>query len=75
MQVHLFDGTYELFRSWFGAPPARVGDREIGARRGFLRSLAMLLRTGAVVDTLHAARHQAAARDWDRLGWRGTHAA
>jgi 5'-3' exonuclease len=48
VRVHLFDGTYELFRSWFGAPPARVGDREVGATRGFVRSLAMLLRTGAV---------------------------
>lgn len=48
VQVHLFDGTYELFRSWFGAPPALVDDREVGATRGFIRSLAMLLRTGAV---------------------------
>ena len=48
MQVHLFDGTYELFRSWFGAPPAEAHGREVGATRGFVRSLANLLRTGAV---------------------------
>ena len=48
MHVHLFDGTYELFRAWFGAPPAQHAGREVGATRGFLRSLASLLRTGAV---------------------------
>ncbi len=48
MQAHLFDGTYELFRSWFGAPPAEHEGREVGATRGFLRSLAMQLRSGKV---------------------------
>ena len=24
VQVHLIDGTYELFRAWFGAPPAQA---------------------------------------------------
>ena len=48
VRVHLFDGTYELFRAWFGAPKARHRDREIGATRGFLRSLAAQLRTGAI---------------------------
>ena len=48
MDVHLFDGTYELFRAWFGAPPAQHAGREVGATRGYLRSLAGLLRTGAV---------------------------
>jgi 5'-3' exonuclease len=48
VQVHVFDGTYELFRSWFGAPPAIHDGREVGATRGYLRSLAMFLRTGAV---------------------------
>ncbi len=47
--VHLLDGTYELFRAHFGAPPARDGTgREVGATRGFLRSLAALLRDGQV---------------------------
>lgn len=48
MHAHLFDGTYELFRAWFGAPPAEHGGREVGATRAFLRSLAMQLRSGKV---------------------------
>lgn len=48
MQVHLFDGTYELFRAWFGAPPAQHAGREVGATRGFLRSLAGVLRGGTI---------------------------
>ncbi len=48
MQVHLFDGTYELFRAWFGAPPAQHAGVEVGAARVYLRSLAGLLRSGAV---------------------------
>ncbi|MGE0870153.1 MAG: 5'-3' exonuclease H3TH domain-containing protein [Kofleriaceae bacterium] len=48
MRVHLFDGTYELFRAWFGAPQAQFEGREVGASRAVLRSLAGLLRTGIV---------------------------
>ena len=43
MQVHLIDGTYELFRQWFGAPPAQHRGREVGAVRSMIRSFAMLL--------------------------------
>lgn len=43
MQVHLIDGTYELFRAWFGAPQAQVGGREVGAVRSMVRSFAYLL--------------------------------
>jgi len=44
MKVHLVDGTYELFRAFFGAPPARAPDgREVGATRGILRTLLTLL--------------------------------
>jgi len=39
VQIHLFDGTYELFRAWFGAPPAQHEGKEVGASRVFLRSL------------------------------------
>jgi len=46
VQIHLFDGTYELFRAWFGAPPAQHEGKEIGASRSFLRSLATVLRSG-----------------------------
>ncbi len=45
VQLHLIDGTYELFRSHFGAPPAIDADgRAIGATRGLLRSMLALLR-------------------------------
>jgi 5'-3' exonuclease len=45
MKVHLIDGTYELFRAYFGAPKSRAADgREVGAARGLLRSLGALLR-------------------------------
>lgn len=45
MQVHLLDGTYELFRAHFGAP-SRSGPsgQEVGATVGLLRSFAALLR-------------------------------
>ena len=49
MKVHLIDGTYELFRSWFGAPEARSpAGQEVGATRGFLRSMASMLRDAEV---------------------------
>lgn len=53
VRVHLIDGTYELFRSFYGAPPATSSDgQEVGACRGLLRSLLALLREG---DTTHVA--------------------
>ena len=49
MKVHLVDGTYELFRSWFGAPESKSpSGQEVGATRGFLRSMAAMLRTDEV---------------------------
>lgn len=48
MKVHLVDGTYELFRHYFGAPPAEdTGGNEIGAVRGVLGSLLGMLEDGA----------------------------
>ncbi|MCA9669040.1 MAG: flap endonuclease [Myxococcales bacterium] len=45
MFVHLVDGTYELFRQFFGAPDAKAPDgREVGATRALLRTLISLLR-------------------------------
>lgn len=45
MRVHLIDGTYELFRMFYGAPRATAADgREVGATRALLRSFATLLR-------------------------------
>lgn len=45
MNIHLIDGTYELYRSYFGAPKA-LGPNgiEVGATRGLMRSMAALLR-------------------------------
>ena len=56
-RVHLIDGTYELFRTWFGAPPARVAGREVGASRALLRSFASLLRSGQVTHVACAYDH------------------
>jgi 5'-3' exonuclease len=49
VHLHLVDGTYELFRSYYGAPPATAPDgREVGAVRGLLASLGSLLRESGV---------------------------
>ena len=47
MNVHLIDGTYELFRHYYGAPGAtdRAG-REAGGVRGVLYSLLGMLEAG-----------------------------
>src|SRR6476661_8817218 len=44
-RVHLVDATYELFRAWFSQPSRRAPDgREVGAVRGLLLTLLVLLR-------------------------------
>jgi 5'-3' exonuclease len=47
VQVHLIDGTYELFRAWFGAPPAQACGREVGAVRSMIRSFSTMLSKSA----------------------------
>ncbi len=48
MKVHLVDGTYELFRHFFGAPPHRnAAGREVAAVRGVVGSVLQLLGEGA----------------------------
>jgi 5'-3' exonuclease len=48
MKVHLVDGTYELFRHFFGAPPHRNADgQEVAAVRGVVSSVLQLLAEGA----------------------------
>jgi 5'-3' exonuclease len=48
MKVHLVDGTYELFRHFFGAPPHRnEAGQEVAAARGVLGSVLQLLEEGA----------------------------
>jgi len=50
--VHLIDGTYELFRAFFGAPSSVHEGREVGATRALLRSFATFLREP---DVTHVA--------------------
>jgi len=47
VEIHLIDGTYELFRHFYAVPPARDADgREVGAVRGVLASLLGMLKGG-----------------------------
>jgi 5'-3' exonuclease len=58
MKIHLVDGTYELFRNHFGAPPKKAPDgREVGATLGLLRSLLMLVTTPGVTHVGVAFDH------------------
>ena len=58
MNLHLIDGTYELFRNHFGAPPKKAPDgREVGATLGLLRSLLMLLTSPGVTHVGVAFDH------------------
>ena len=53
VEIHLVDGTYELFRCFHGAPRFAAEDgREVGACRGLLETLAALLR---VDGAMHVA--------------------
>jgi 5'-3' exonuclease len=59
MKLHLLDGTYELFRSYFGAPPRKAPDgTEVGAVHGIVGSTLNLLQVdgvthlGAAFDTV-----------------------
>jgi 5'-3' exonuclease len=48
LQVHLIDGTYELFRHYYALPSARVEDgREVAAVRGVLASVLGMIKGGA----------------------------
>ncbi len=47
MDIHLIDGTYELFRHYYALPSARDSDgREVAAVRGVLSSLLNMIRAG-----------------------------
>ena len=59
MQVHLVDGTYELFRYHFALPShVTKAGQEVGATRGFMRSMLGMLRdpevthVGVAFDTV-----------------------
>jgi 5'-3' exonuclease len=48
MDLHLIDGTYELFRHFFAVPAATdVNGRENGAVRGVLRSVLSMIERGS----------------------------
>lgn len=58
MKIHLVDGTYELFRTFYGAPSATAPDgREVGATRGLLRTLLALLEQPDVTHVAVAFDH------------------
>ena len=64
IELHLVDGTYELFRCFHGAPRATVDGREVGACRGVLETLAALVRTqqathvGVAFDSVGLSRSE-----------------
>jgi 5'-3' exonuclease len=48
MNVHVIDGTYELFRHFYAVPPARDEDgREVGAARAVVASVLGMVNRGA----------------------------
>jgi 5'-3' exonuclease len=58
MKIHLIDGTFELFRAFYGAPSSRTADgREVGAVRGLLRSMLSLLAEPGVTHVAIAFDH------------------
>jgi len=58
MKIHLIDGTYELFRNHFGAPPKKSPfGLEVGATLGLIRSLLMLLQSDGVTHVGVAFDH------------------
>src|SRR5512142_691539 len=58
MKLHLVDGTYELFRNHFGAPPRQAPDgRQVGATLGLARSLYALVMSPGVTHVAVAFDH------------------
>ncbi|MEO5763337.1 MAG: 5'-3' exonuclease H3TH domain-containing protein [Vicinamibacteria bacterium] len=57
IKIHLVDGTYELYRSYFGAPKSQVAGHEVGATRGILSSLLSLVREESVSHVAVAFDH------------------
>lgn len=58
MKIHLVDGTYELFRSFYGPPPRKAPDgREVGATIGLMRSMLVLLADPGVTHLACAFDH------------------
>jgi 5'-3' exonuclease len=58
MHVHLIDGTFELFRAFYGSPPSTdESGKEVGAARGLARSLLALLGERDVTHVAVAFDH------------------
>ena len=58
MNVHLVDGTFELFRAYYGSPPSTDSNgKEVGAARGLARSLLALLGESDVTHVAIAFDH------------------
>jgi 5'-3' exonuclease len=58
VKIHLIDGTFELFRAFYGAPSSKTADgREVGAVRGLLRSMLSLLAEPGVTHVAIAFDH------------------
>ena len=58
MKIHLVDGTYELFRAHFGAPPKKsTSGQEVGATLGLIRSMMLLLNDPEVTHVAVAFDH------------------
>jgi len=58
MQVHLVDGTFELFRAYYGGPPSRdPSGLEVGAVRALARSMLALLGERDVTHVAVAFDH------------------
>ena len=58
MKLHLVDGTYELFRSYFAMPGEKAPDgRPVGAIRGLVQTMLALLREDGVTHVGCAFDH------------------
>ena len=58
MQIHLIDGTYELFRHFFAVPSARDTDgREVGAVRAVVASILGMINRGGATHVGVATDH------------------
>jgi len=58
VKIHLVDGTYELFRSFYGPPRKKAPDgREVGATLGLLKSLLTLISNSGATHIACAFDH------------------
>jgi 5'-3' exonuclease len=57
VKLHLVDGTYELFRAYYGAPKEQRNGREVGASRALYGMMKRLLREPDVTHVAIAFDH------------------